>query len=226
LPRIRAVLVDLDGTLVEFGIPVREARAEAMNVLESFGLPRTLFSVRDTIVEMLSKARTYLRNRQQENLFPKVWGAVWSAMDRFEMKAVEEARAVGGAVNALKELKALGLKIAIVSSTCRQAVEYALRKLGIEQLVDVVVTRNEVNEVKPSPEPIKVALAILNVKPEEAIVVGDHPYDVEAAKRAGCVAVGVKTGLGRSTNLAYAGADHIIPSIASLPELVQSRFSG
>jgi phosphoglycolate phosphatase len=80
----------------------------------------------------------------------------------------------------------------------------------IELYADVTLTREDSRNVKPHPDHLQKALALLGVSEKEAAMVGDHPMDILAARQAGCCAVGVLTGSGDEKSLREAGADMIL----------------
>jgi len=76
-------------------------------------------------------------------------------------------------------------KIAVVTSRLRVGMEHIYTVRQIEHLFDAVVTYEDYSNPKPDPEPLFVALKRLNVKPTEAIYIGDSDTDIEAAQAAG-----------------------------------------
>ncbi|MCD1258503.1 pyrophosphatase PpaX [Paenibacillus athensensis] len=91
----------------------------------------------------------------------------------------------------LAELHRRGLKIGIVTSKIRKTTLMGLKLCGLETFVSAIVTVEDVSKPKPDPEGIRLALQELGGTPEEAVMVGDSHYDIEAAQRAGVKAIGV-----------------------------------
>jgi pyrophosphatase PpaX len=90
-----------------------------------------------------------------------------------------------GVIELLKELKKNEKKIAIVTSTSREAVMPAIRNLGLEGYIDVFLGREDVVLQKPNSEVIKKALLMLEAEKNESIIVGDSDNDIQAGKTAG-----------------------------------------
>jgi len=88
---------------------------------------------------------------------------------------------------------------------------------------DVLLTREDVTHVKPHPEQLVKALSALHSAPAQAAMVGDHPMDMEAAHRAGALAVGVLCGHATEQALREAGAALIYPDVAALAEDLLQR---
>jgi phosphoglycolate phosphatase-like HAD superfamily hydrolase len=101
------------------------------------------------------------------------------------------------------------------------ATRNVLRSFRLKRFFDVVVTREGVSRVKPDVSHLKTVLMLLNVKPEEAVVVGDSVLDMKSAKALGAFAVGVITGFSTAKELMNAGATCLITSLTDLPQLVK-----
>jgi pyrophosphatase PpaX len=91
----------------------------------------------------------------------------------------------------------------------------ALRNFpGLRNVVDRFVTMEETTEHKPHPEPLLKGLELLGGVPkEQAVYVGDSPFDVEAAKAAGLTSVAVSWGAFSEDTLRDAGPDHLVPDV-------------
>jgi HAD superfamily hydrolase (TIGR01509 family) len=121
-----------------------------------------------------------------------------------------------GVVEVLRELKQQ-YKLGVVSSARRA--QQAVRLYGLEEFFDVVVGGQDLEERKPHPAPVLLALERLHVKPGHAVMVGDLAVDVLAAKAAGIgLVVGVTHGFGPREALEAEGADHVVDS---LPEALR-----
>ena len=94
-------------------------------------------------------------------------------------------------VETLEELHAMGIKMAIVSTKSREGLNRGLNVLKVEHLFDAIIGIDEVEHVKPHPEPVLLALEKLGVTKEEAIMIGDNSHDIEGGKNAGVRTAGV-----------------------------------
>jgi pyrophosphatase PpaX len=118
-------------------------------------------------------------------------------------------------------LRQQGILIGIVSSS--ETTEEVLRKHGLRDMVDAVVSGLDNTASKPAPEPVLLALKRLRIQPTETIMVGDLPADIQAAKAAGlAAAVGITHGFGTEEMLQEAGADYIIASLGELPRTLEN----
>jgi pyrophosphatase PpaX len=73
----------------------------------------------------------------------------------------------------------------VVTSKLRRGTLRGMELCGITEHFDVVVTPEDVENAKPHPEPVHLALSRLGVPPEEALFVGDSPHDMAAGREAG-----------------------------------------
>jgi len=97
-----------------------------------------------------------------------------------------------GITELLEELRGLGVPMAIASSKRGVALRRQLKVLGWEGFFDPIITPDEVQAGKPDPESLRLCLAAHGLEPGDAVMVGDTPFDLDMANRAGvpCVAVG------------------------------------
>ena len=129
----------------------------------------------------------------------------------------------------LNRLRSAGIKVAVVTSKRRLSVEMALESFpGLRNVVDRFVTMEDTTEHKPHPEPLLKGLELLGGVPkEEAVYVGDSPFDVEAAGAAGLTSVAVSWGAFSEDTLRAAEPDHLVPDIdAAVDVLLQMRDEG
>jgi len=115
----------------------------------------------------------------------------------------------------LRELRALGARVAVASSGPRENVSLVLDSIGVQGTFDATVTSEDVVEGKPHPEVFLKAAGRLGVAPVSCAVIEDAVHGIEAAKRAGMLAVAVLTSTARAVLLA-AGADLIVDDVGAL----------
>jgi phosphoglycolate phosphatase-like HAD superfamily hydrolase len=105
-------------------------------------------------------------------------------------------------------------RLGVVTTRGQKDARAFLSQIGLAESFEVVITREDVRRLKPHPEPILAAAKALNLPPEQCLMVGDTSPDVRSAKRAGAQAVGVLCGLGVLDDLK--NADLILVSTADL----------
>jgi pyrophosphatase PpaX len=131
----------------------------------------------------------------------------------------ETLECCAGMDEVLATLKDRGHRLGIVTAKRRLTVDLAFARLPIEQLFETVVGGDETMHHKPHPEPLLLALERLGASPQDAVYVGDSPFDMEAAKAAGLYAIGVSWGKIHSADKLIQ-ADVIVDRAEELLELV------
>lgn len=94
-----------------------------------------------------------------------------------------------GIVELLKGLKEKGYQVGIVTSRLRNSTMIGLRKFGLAETADYIVTCEDTDKHKPDPEPALIALEKLSAKADETLMVGDSMFDIKCAHNAGIKAV-------------------------------------
>ncbi|MBA2510208.1 MAG: HAD-IA family hydrolase [Actinomycetota bacterium] len=127
-----------------------------------------------------------------------------------------------GIAEALQRLRAAGVKVAVVTSKRRSSVEMALEALpSLDLVVDRFVTLEDTTEHKPHPEPLLKGLELVgNVPKDQAVYVGDSPFDVQAAKAAGLRSVAVSWGAFSEDTLRQADPDYLVPDIDAVVDVL------
>lgn len=203
----RAVLWDLDGTLVD---TAEHHFAAWGNVLGARGVDLT----REAFLRTFGRRNVdVLRDMLGDGLSDedvRDLGASKEIDYRARVRAGRLAT-LGGVDRWLALLRERGWRQAIASSAPHANIEAILDGLGLHGAFDAVVGEEDVQRGKPDPQVFLVAAAKLGVPPERSIVVEDAPAGVEAARRAGMHSIGVRTGHG---NL---DADLVVDSLADLP---------
>src|SRR3954452_20833806 len=116
-------------------------------------------------------------------------------VDLFKRKYLPQARVFPGVRELFERLRAEGQIIVLASSAKADEVEHYKSLAGIADLIDAATSSDDVERSKPYPDIFQAALKHLHpIRPEEAVVVGDSPFDAEAARGADLRMVGVLCG--------------------------------
>jgi HAD superfamily hydrolase (TIGR01549 family) len=203
-PRLQAVLFDWDGTLVN--------TAEA-----SYRCYEKLFGSYGIAFDRDAFRRTYSPNWHLTYSALGLAEERWAEADArwLEHYCKEEVVLIEGAREALLRVRRAGLRAGIVTSGDRVRVGRELDDLGVASLFEVVVCAEDIVYRKPHPEALLLALDKLGVGAAEAAYVGDSPEDVQMARAAGVLAVGVPGGFPNRESLA-----------ASRPEVLEGTLAG
>jgi len=220
----KAVLLDLDGTIVHFTFDAKRIRSEIAEIFVKSRIPQDLFKPEYRISEILNKTEEYLNSnlaREEQKRVKAFKRRVDQVIERYEMEGAKNTTIINGVDKALGELKEKGIKLVIVTNNSIRPTYYTLQKIGLTDFFDIVLTREYTQFIKPHPQLIQTALKKLGLQPSEAISVGDSPVDIKASKEASVIAIGVTTGIANEETLRASGAEHVISSLNQLPSIMK-----
>ena len=115
--------------------------------------------------------------------------------------------------------KIAGKKLAVVSSSTKNWVNFSLRKFGVDKKFDVIIAAEDIKNGKPNPEPYLTAARKLNLKPENCMVIEDSSKGVESAKSAGMVCIGLISPHTVPEDLSK--ADYVLNDIIKVEDFLQ-----
>jgi HAD superfamily hydrolase (TIGR01509 family) len=222
-----AVLLDLDGTIVNSMIPLKQAFIQVSSMIgvtigeeQEKRIGKDLRTIMGGRTTRFSELRLIWRIGGILGL--SSWKKVLLLLTSYSRlkRTAHLAPPVEGVVEAIKSLKKdPNIKLGIVTSRNRRHVISKLRSLDLTDCFDVIITREDVHAFKPSPEQIILAAKILNLPVQRCVLVGDMPTDVDAARRANAVSVAVVTGIFPEEVISRE-PDLIIWSVADLPNSI------
>lgn len=119
-------------------------------------------------------------------------------------------------------LKDRGFTLVAASSAKRDELTRLLKIAGAEHSLDAATSSDDAENSKPDPDIVRAALRRANARPEEALMIGDTPYDIAAARRAGVATIAFRCGDWPDADLAaaigiYDGPWHLLRELASSP---------
>ncbi len=214
--RTRAILFDLDGTLIDTDDAFLEkwaTRLERWPRLIVGEDPRQLLRRAMLAAEgPVNKVITALDSvGLDDNLL-----SLGDRLRRWRgMRVRGDFLPVDGVVEMIGSLHR-SYRLGIITTRSRADALAFLRQFDLEDLLGVVATREDTWRLKPHPEPIHHAVSLLEVSPEQCAMVGDTAVDMLSAKAAGAFAVGVLCGFGKREDLLEAGADLILKDTTEL----------
>lgn len=217
--KLKAVVFDFDGTLAELHLDFADMKRRLAALAQRY-FREVLETPEMPALEWLETLATRLHP-----------GNPSAALDLEEkagclIKEIELAAARRGALfpftrSVLLELREKRIKVAVVTRNCEKAVRTVFP--DIDRYCAGLLARDHVSRVKPDPDHLLQALEKMSATPESALMVGDHPLDVQTGKRAGTLTAGVWSGNASEKDLKRAGADLTAPDCRELMRKLKAR---
>lgn len=216
MQQIRAVLFDLDGTLIESDDRWVDKIAARLAFLHHVWRRADLVALARWIVMTAETPSNYFLSAVEHLGLKTSFFGLTDRLRRARGLATQERSAtVEGSLELLETLHG-SYRLAVVTTRARAEALAFLAHSGLEAYFEAVVTRQDVLRMKPHPEPIRKAAKLLDVTPDVCLMIGDTTNDVLAARRAGAYAIGVLSGFGTRRELERAGADLIMERAGEL----------
>lgn len=212
MPTLKAVIFDVDGTLIDSV----DAHAESWRrVLAAHGRDVPFADVRHQIGK---GGDQFMPVFLPKEVIERTGEAIEKERgDLFKREFLPGVRAFPGVRALFERVQEAGLRIALASSAKEDELGTYTEIAGIADLLDASTSSDDAEKSKPFPDIFEAALAKLpGVDPSEAIVVGDTPYDAEAANKAGVRTIGLLCGGFPEAELRAAGCVAIYKDPADL----------
>jgi len=218
---IKLCIFDLDGTVLN----TLETIAYYGNfTLEKHGIEPVLTNTYKSFIGAgiynLIKNMLNYRNAYSEELFDKVFNDYNKA---YNSNSTYKTEPYEGIIELIDNLKAKGIKTAIVSNKPDYPTKCVIKEIFGEGYFDYVIGQREGIPIKPDPYSILEVMSSENVKKDECIYIGDSGSDMKAGKNAGIFSVGVLWGFRDEKDLVANGADLIIKEPSELFEYIKKQ---
>jgi HAD superfamily hydrolase (TIGR01509 family) len=222
MAKIKAVIFDLDNTLIDFIKMKEEACRAAVGAMVDAGLKmnrklayrkmmETYFSVGIESDRAFTEFLKRETGKVDARLLAAALNAYLKAKDDFLLPYPEVGRT-------LAKLKKKGLALAIVTDAPKVKAYQRLLAMGMDKMFDLVIGFEDTSQKKSTGIPLRVALQRLNLRPEEVLAVGDSmERDVEPARKIGMGTVLARYGM---TEDAYGSPDYSIDGIEKILEIL------
>ena len=202
---IKAVVWDLDGTLIHFKIDFMRARREAFKILKEHGIPKKNLSMQNGTIDTIVKSRKIFESmglsKQEINSIIK---EVNDKVVSIEHEAAIKATMIEGIDMVLDFVKTKNLKQAIYTFNTRENTTISLERANLTKFFDVIAGRDDITHPKPHPDHLLYICKKLGAEPSEIVVIGDHARDIEGAINVGARSIGLLTKLARRESLQIA----------------------
>ncbi len=219
--KVAAVIFDLDGTLIDSidtYFKIVEIALERLN-LPPVSRSKILAAAESEYFkwELVLPPEVLSSN---EHIIDEAWSVINEIAPQMFADGLDIFQ---GADSILKMISASGLKMGLVTSTQKHYLKTKMQPLknaGVDNLIEVIVTSDDVDKRKPAPDPLIMCAQELELKPDRCVYVGDTTTDIQAGKAAGMLTVGVLTGFDDYDSLKKEQPDAIIDSIYNLNKVL------
>lgn len=218
---IGAAIFDLDGTLLRFNFNWKDSRQKMINWLSENGFDASGLSIRNRTAEMLDAARQQLQSESIRCSYEEVRRSIFGILEYYEIESSLNSFAFPESHSLLRKLHSAGIPLAIVTNSGRLTVDRVLKTHGFLPFLSVVVTRNDVENMKPYPEGILKAIAELKLPGNDVVYIGDSIEDVRAARRAEVISVALAQGLYSRSELVQESPQYVFQDITELEKSIR-----
>ncbi|WJE52503.1 pyrophosphatase PpaX [Bacillus cereus] len=205
--KINTVLFDLDGTLINTNELIISSFLHTLNKYYPDQYKR------EDVLPFIGPSLHETFGSMDENKVDEMIQCYRQFNHEHHDELVEEYETV---YETVRELKKQSYKIGIVTTKARQTVEMGLKLSKLNDFFDVVVTIDDVQHVKPHPEPIQKALKLLHAKPEETLMVGDNHHDIVGGQNAGTKTAAVAWTIKGREYLESYKSDYVLDKMSDL----------
>ena len=175
-----AYLFDFEGTLVTFEWDLTKGISAILNEIELIGYSMNLFEGSPSYVD-IHKVASVISEHDDESTIMNVIAEVH---DQFDADALSRWKLYKDAKQTLNKLKNNSKLLGLVSNVGSKAINSAINKLELDDIFEIVITRNHVSRLKPDPEGLLMAANSLKIDPDSILFTGDSYDDLGAAKAA------------------------------------------
>jgi pyrophosphatase PpaX len=215
MTKLDAVLFDLDGTLVDSNALISAAYRQTFAI----HYPELTLSDTDIMMMVGPPLREVFAKMNPDP--DHIQAMINTYLASYRQMEFDVVTVYPHAIDTMKKLKNLGLKIGIVTTKYQASALPSIHHFGIDNYLDVLIGLDDVTRHKPDPEPIYKALERLNC--HSAIMVGDNPSDILAGINAGIPTCAVAWAE-KKTELLELHPDFWIDDFLELIEIIQTHF--
>ena len=193
---IKAIVWDLDGTLIHFKIDSVKARKAAIIILVSHGIDKKKLSIQKSILDNINTSKEIFQQKGIDlNQVNKILQEVDKEVSQIEYDAALDATMIQGIEDVLIFARNKNLKQGIFTFNKHEHAKLSLEKVKILDFFDAIIGRDNVSNPKPHPDHLLVICDKLGVNTNEILVIGDNYRDIEGAINVGAHSIAVHTKL-------------------------------
>lgn len=216
---VKAVMIDLDGTLLDTAMDLATA---ANLTLEDLGLskvdPETIKTfIGKGVLNLMTK--TYIGSAGSA---PEDFDPVMEIFEKhYDSVVSKESHPYPGVVEGLEAMKAAGFRLACITNKVARFTIPLLKDTGLYDFFEIVLSGDSLPKKKPDPLPLLHACEHFGIKPPEMLLIGDSINDVQAARAAGCAVFCVPYGYNEGMDVRELDSDALVESLLDATRLIE-----
>lgn len=219
---IKAVVIDLDGTLLDTAPDLAEA---ASRMAAELNLPPVaLDTIKTYIGNGVSRlVKRVLTREMDAEPDTALFALALPVYEKHYSEVVSrESRPFPGVIDGLEGMKKLGFRLACITNKAEKFTVPLLKDTGLYDYFELILSGDSLPRRKPDPLPLQHACEVFGVPPQELLLIGDSLNDTQAARAAGCHVFCVPYGYNRGRSVEELDLDAVVPSLQAAIGLIQS----
>lgn len=215
---MKLVIFDFDGTLIKLPVDYDTLRAELRKYFRKYGIDFEFRPLKKRIREAL-----LLVGEKFPDLLNKATKDTNDIIDKFEMAGASGSEIIGGSIKTIQWLNSNKFTMAVLSLNGKKCIEKVLKKFGLMQHFDMIVSRDDNIKSKPSSDGIERVMKKTGAKNKDVWMVGNSRYDIMAAKSIGVKSIGVLSGNKSDDDFIKDKANYVIRNNVEIINIVRGK---
>ena len=215
----KAVVFDLDGTLVESKINYEKMGEQIMELLGRKGMSEHIEDRRKAYQVIRGGAQTLLEYGLPKENLESTLVELDQVMNNIELEALPTMKLKPNAIETIETLHGIGFKLGICTRSHREYADRTLEMYGMNDYFQAVVARDDTPHPKPDARQLLVTIDQVGAKPEETLYIGDTTTDLTTAKNADVDFVGYWRDEQWAQRLMEDGCEKIVKDLIEIIEI-------
>jgi len=218
LNKAKVLIFDLEGTLLEMPVDWEGMRNKIRSYFsDNFGIDMHF----KPVLEKIDEALSLLAQTKAKSEIDRIKEQALSILESAHIEGAKKSVLYPGIFDLLEKLEKKNYILTVFTNSGKESTTILLEKNKINDYFKMIVTREDVDKPKPSPEGIEKIIKAFKLTRENYLVIGDHPYDILAGKAAKIRSVGLLSGISKKEDLLRVKADFILEKAINLAQFLE-----